>query len=236
MKKSDQNNITKQGIDERNSRKNAIVMPMPTIKHYDPVSCIANLFNESKKPSYREACLRYLLQYQHYNADFTETESNALGYPIAVCAPQEKPGYWRTEFNRQLEVLVPWLKHYLKKFTESFDGAKKNIQENYFVGNDQTLDVIIKLYECSHVLNSNPALINSSANKKEIFIIRIDPFAFGDKEVFDVIADKEVFPVIADQKKLMGKFVLFEIATDGVNCKLYCGGLLVPKKINFSRS
>lgn len=61
------------------------------------------------------ACLIYLMQYQHYNAEFTDRQNLRLSYPFPLSAPQALPGYTRSERHRIRELLLPWLDPFREK-------------------------------------------------------------------------------------------------------------------------
>jgi|GEM_PF-6210695 len=85
------------------------------------LSVIGDLFSRAETHTQRKACLAYLLHYQHYNADFTIHECDRLAYPHPVVAPQEFPGYFRTEYHRSYELAAPWIqKVVLKAFKKTF--------------------------------------------------------------------------------------------------------------------
>jgi hypothetical protein len=196
------------------------------VSYPSPLAAIESLFEkDSSNRVLRGASLRYLLQYQHYNADFTEQESHRLGYPLAVCAFQTLPGYWRTEYKRQLEVLTPWANKYLDEFITSFSNSEAGITEHLYIGTGKTLEILKKLYASSHrIIDSeeyNPptSSLNIDEIKKNVILISI-----RNLEVSNVMArlkNKSNF------KKLINQTILFELNLDGVDCKLYSVGQLI---------
>lgn len=93
---------------------------MPKVPLHSPVPIIHALYLVST-PDQRKACLRYLLHYQHYNAEFTIAENQHLGYPQPLCAVQAESGYIRNDYRRLFDLVKPSLKPY---FT---DDMLKNI-------------------------------------------------------------------------------------------------------------
>ncbi len=83
-----------------------------------PQEIISRLYHTAKTSKQKRACLNYLLHYQHYNAEFTTQANNHLGYPIPLWAPQDKPGYIRTEHNRLFDTIEPFIKNHLGPFFE----------------------------------------------------------------------------------------------------------------------
>jgi hypothetical protein len=78
-----------------------------------PISVIQRMYQDSKEPSQRQACLRYLLHYQHYNAEFTQAENQQLQYPAPLIAGQATSGYVRTDRQRLKDLIAPRVTSYL---------------------------------------------------------------------------------------------------------------------------
>ena len=58
----------------------------------------------------------YLLQYQHYNAEFTQEQNEMLGYPKPLTDSQQESGYIRTEHARLKQIAQPFIEGYLSSF------------------------------------------------------------------------------------------------------------------------
>lgn len=84
-----------------------------------PFLPVQGLFKHAQTTEQKQACLRYLLHYQHYNAEFTISECRRLGYPLPLCAAQEFPGYVRTDaYHRLVPLLDPWIRPHVLPFIE----------------------------------------------------------------------------------------------------------------------
>jgi len=79
------------------------------IKQESPISIIGDLYGHAKTRHQKQASLRYLLHYQHYNADLTRKESQQLGYPVPLCAIQEGSRYFRTAYDQIFALLQPYI-------------------------------------------------------------------------------------------------------------------------------
>lgn len=139
----------KQGIGIEKSINTSVVerspfyFPIKKIELLSPIPVIDELYTKSDTPAQKQACLRYLLHYQHYNAEFTNNENERLGYPKPLCVPQKLPGYFRTEYHRLFELLLPWVQHNLQTFyTSSVPQSKKNILDFINFGAISSLEVI----------------------------------------------------------------------------------------------
>ena len=108
--------------------RSSFCFPIKKLELLSPVSVISQLYATLNTPEERQACLRYLLHYQHYNAEFTNSENDRLGYPKPLCAQQELPGYFRTEYHRLSQLLQPWVKKYLQPFYTATCDLIKNKQ------------------------------------------------------------------------------------------------------------
>ena len=114
-----------------------------------PLLVVKNLDEAAATPDKRRACLRYLLQYQHANAYFTLSENKHLGYPDPLCAPQRYPGYFRTEFERGIELITPWFNNRLLpllKSDEIFHGYGKEYLRNFKLVSLSAMTVIKELF------------------------------------------------------------------------------------------
>jgi hypothetical protein len=91
-----------------------------------PEGLIATLYQNAVEPLVRQAYLNYLLQYQHYNAEFTVSECKHLGYPTPLCAPQEVSGYTRTDPDRIGDLTESWMNRFVYPHLSSgFKGFNK---------------------------------------------------------------------------------------------------------------
>lgn len=84
-----------------------------------PFLAVNGLFRYARSPEQKQACLRYLLHYQHYNAEFTRGECCRLGYPTPLCAAQDFSGYVRTDpHHRLVPIIEPWVRFHFVPFLE----------------------------------------------------------------------------------------------------------------------
>lgn len=81
---------------------------MSTGTNESPISIIENIYELPSTTSYqKQTCLRYLLHYQHYNAELTKDKREKLGYPKPLYANQDDPGYIRTD-NQSDQLALPY--------------------------------------------------------------------------------------------------------------------------------
>ncbi len=111
--------------------QNLSSVPCGQIDCPSPLEIISRLYQSAKTPQERQACLRYAISHQQGNAPFTTRENEQLGYPNPLWAPQDKPGYIRTEHHRLFDVIKPWVSLHLGPFFERSYAATEVTNPKY---------------------------------------------------------------------------------------------------------
>lgn len=76
---------------------------------------------EELRARIKRSVLCYLLQYQHYNAEFTEAERRRLGYPAPLYVPLSPATYLRSDGAHLLALAAPWIQR-VPAFRERADS------------------------------------------------------------------------------------------------------------------
>ena len=181
------------------------VCPKTVVKHVCPVSQIQAIYNASTDDRQKQACLRYLLQYQHYNAEYTEEQNELLGYPKPLTESQMKPGYIRTEYAQFIQLAQPFIDDKLSHFfVRSFKppDIKETISANDFVklSNRSAFGVLSMLYaskvsfkEISELTQEDLKEVDHQKDKKLVIKVKLEPCQiFDDKTTAFGVLDKRL--------------------------------------------
>ncbi len=197
----------------------ASVIQEPTID--SPLEIIERLYNQSKTPAEREACLRYVLHYQHYNAEFTQDENKHLHYLDPLCAPQKTSGYVRIEQTRLMDLFWPWIEKNLKDFLrKAFKTENKKKIRMIKPGASSTLAVLGQYFSKTHKINELTSFDEEKQDPKtSIWVIRIKPSDL--KKDLQTLFQEHKFNI----NKIIGthKFIFILSITDDIDCSLYWG-------------
>ncbi len=134
---------------------------------------IAGIYARVSEPHQRRACLNYLLQYQHYNADYTVRECLSFGYPAPLYAPQDLPGYVRTEYNRLLDLTDVWMEERVIPFMRSA-FIVKDPRRFFKLSSDSALGALRTFYS-NEIDFIDPQAAVHTTQKKKVMVIQIEP-------------------------------------------------------------
>ena len=159
---------------------------------FSPIADCKAIFSRSANQHQKQACLRYLIQYQHYNAEYTREENETLGYPKPLNESQEKHGYFRTEYNRLVHLLQSYTGSTLTRtdfyqFCErSFvKRGKKSIDDFIKISTKSAIDVFEMFYSSGYSIKSIDQLKEDDlgVNDNKIIVIGLSPFRIKDNQV-----------------------------------------------------
>jgi hypothetical protein len=194
--------------------------------------------DEKLKSTIQRATLCYLLQYQHYNADFTEDENDRLGYPQPLYCIQAEPVYMRSEENPILELskdnpILKWSEKniipFLKKLGKNYE--KQQTQQFISVSSTSALEVlkifkfnekeIIGFSELKNKIKDNKFVISINITFKELKEEK--PLEFLNNKLKEKDKTLTLELLIEKHQKLEFLFVFQE---EGIDCVLLWGALL----------
>jgi hypothetical protein len=176
----------------------------PQITLESPVGLIADFYKNAITPEQKRACLCYLLQYQHYNAEFSESECQQLGYPLPLYVPKKQHGYVRLDFNHLFQLVQPWITTYLLPFLN--DPYLNEIKEYIKPVSSEAIEVLNKFFEIKF-----QDLILFCKNNKKVTLSKKD-FIFIEIFRDEILTKKTINSFLEEKiKKLDPKFTLNDI-------------------------
>lgn len=201
-------------------------------------SVINDLYTFAQTPAQKRACLCYLLYYQHYNAEFTESESRLLGYPIPLCAVQTQPGYIRTEFHRLFELMHPWIKTHLLRFLTLPHGSKEPSENFIKICSSSAIQVLQAFFE--HEIQIQPLLSAGThgTQKKQVVLVQITTADLSKADLMTILQEqlqKAIPPrkLGGMREKHPGLYFLFLLQDPNIDCSLlWVATWAAPKKNN----
>jgi len=150
----------------------------PAVSSTSPIDLAVHYYRSAETSIQKRAFLCYLLQYQHYNADFSESDRTALGYPTPFSDSSSKATYIRSS-ELLFKLANHWINDFLSDFFKrSYPGKTLELSEKIIqIGSSLAIDVIktfcsenIELHDIDSLFAKQ---FEEKSAKLQVFIVKI---------------------------------------------------------------
>lgn len=222
-------------------------IPAVEIVKESPIEIIQKIYDEADAIQKKQACIRYLLQYQHYNANFTSSDIEQLNYPQPLCALQDNPGYIRTENVQLLSLIQPFIKKNLKTlcnedfFKDDSEYEDYGLKINAFVSlcAFSGVSVLKKFFSSTHHIiefkDFLEAINDNNEMVKKIIITKIQSSDL-EKNDINIIEDnfKKIGIDFTDTRNNHPNLIfLFLLESSNIDCHLMWGAKWDNDKLRY---